>query len=277
MRNSLLENPLLYCSDEKNFPLNWKFSSIVKDTPAIGFNSDPTIFYENNKLWVFWREYQTENCKEVNADIVTFGSYTIDGYNFSQSRPFLINIGTDEDKEQSPILIKRNGKYQFYTVDYRYFPQKGCNGIAIWEGDCLEQPNFIYKYTLKFSSVYTCDKYKQLKLFGTYLFIPKPLLNELWHFDLIEYNGLLLILWVSEWGDNIMLSYSFDYEKFNHLTLPLINSHVSQQFYLYKPTGSVVDNELCFYYTAVSKQSVNCNELFMNKIPLSKLGIYKVS
>jgi hypothetical protein len=54
-RNSALENPILYYSEDVEAPTNWKPLAIVRDTPSKGYNSDPNLYFEDGRLWVFWR------------------------------------------------------------------------------------------------------------------------------------------------------------------------------------------------------------------------------
>jgi len=48
-----LENPILYYSNDSENPRNWNYTVVVSETPEKGFNSDPSLYYEDNKLWVF--------------------------------------------------------------------------------------------------------------------------------------------------------------------------------------------------------------------------------
>ena len=272
-RDSKLENPILYFSKDKTFPLNWECKGVIRDTPLTGFNSDPTLFYENNKLWIFWREYLTPLCTELKVSKATVGFFTLDGINFSSVQVYLTERETDIDREQCPILIKKDNKYLFYAVYYQYKPIRKNLGLTIWEGTSLESPDFKLKAIVKIDAVYTCDKSKQLKICNQLFFIPKPLKHDIWHFDLFEYKSRLYMFSVAEWGDNIMLSESKDYKNFKTYRKPLINTHYSEQLYgyrqyVYKPTGYIFKNTLFINYTAVSKNDINKNELFYTKIKM---------
>ena len=257
-RNSSIENPLLYFSADNDIPKNWQFSAIVTDTPDSGFNSDPTIFYENNLLWIFWREKDTPRCTELNAIAATLGVFTKDGKEFSKPQVFLTETNNRTDKELCPILIKKNGKYCFYTSYYQFKPVRRNLGIAVWEGTSLEHPDFRLKKTIKIKPQYTCDKLKQFKLKNRFLFIPKPLKHDIWHFDLFESNNQLYMLSVAEWGENIVLSVAKDYLTFKAFKKPLLNSHSNENHigtrqYFYKPTGFIKDKNLHLYYTTNHK------------------------
>ena len=222
-RNSKLENPTLYFSKDKTFPLKWECMGVLCDTPSSGFNSDPTLYYEDNKLWIFWRECFTPLCADLKVSQATVGFFTQDGIHYSQLQVYLTQKESEVDKEQCPILIKRNGKYLFYASYYQYKPIRKSLGLAIWEGTSLVNPDFKLKDTLIFDAVYTCDKYKQLKIGKRYFIIPKPSKHDLWHFDLFEYNNKLYMFSVAEWGDNIMLSVSVDFKNFKTIRKPLVN------------------------------------------------------
>jgi hypothetical protein len=274
-RNSQVENPILYKSNEKRYPMKWKFVSLVQDTPKTGFNSDPMLFYEKKKLWVFWREYDTPLCNSLNVSMATVGCFTSDGKNFSSIIVYLTQKGNDRDTEQCPILIKKNGIYIFYAVHYEYEPMRKNLGIAIWEGTSLEQPNFVLKKTIPFPVKHTCDKFKQFRLGKQLLFIPKPLKHDVWHFDLFEYKNKLYMFSVAEWGDNIMLSVANDNANFKTFRKPLVNSHYSEssinyRSYYYKPTGFIENDTIYLNYTSRGKVDKNANELFFSKCKLPK-------
>jgi len=272
-RNNKLENPILYYSKDKTFPLKWECMGVICDTPLTGFNSDPTLFYENNKLWIFWRECDTPICTELGVLRATVGFFTTDGNDFSPLQVYLTDNNPDKDTEQCPILIKRDDKYLFYATHYQYKPVRKNIGLAIWEGTSLEYPDFKLRETPNFKSVYTCDAWKQLKTKYSYLFIPIPLKFDLWHFDLFEYNNKLYMFSSSEWGDNIMLSVSGDYINFKTYRKPLINNHFTESKlrhweYYYKPTGYIGNDILYLYYTGTGEREEGKNKLYSSKIKL---------
>jgi hypothetical protein len=264
-RNSKIENPILYFSDDKESPRNWQICCVVRDKPETGFNSDPVIFYENQKLWIFWRESQTPLCNSINAVSATVGISTTDGKNFSEPKVYLTEMNKDTDSEQCPILIRHGDKYLFYASHYQYRPTRKALGISIWEGTSIENPDFYLKTTSKLNTIFTCDKYKQLTIAKKTYFIPKPLRHDNWHFDLFEGDNKLFMVSVAEWGDNIMLGESKDFSNFRIKRKPLVNCHFSKQKYYYKPTGFYRDGILHIYYTARSLNDVKKNELFLTQ------------
>lgn len=264
-RSSALENPILYYSEDEVEPINWTPIAIVRETPSKGYNSDPNIYFEDGKLWVFWRECFTPLCDKIGALMATVGVYTLDGKSFSEPQVFLSHKEPNHDTEQSPILIKRENKYLFYAVHYQYKPVRKNIGVAIWESTSLDAPNFKQIRTTSVPLTFTVDKFKQKKFLGKLLFIPKPLKHDIWHFDLIEHKNKLYMLSVAEWGDNIMLSISDDYINFKTHRIPLLNVHVSQQFCFYKPTGFIKNDMLYVFYTARGQVDKQKNELYFSK------------
>lgn len=274
-RNNKLENPVLYHAEDSNHPLKWNLSVLVQDTPEAGFNSDPVIYYENHILWIFWREKSTPLCENLNISSAIVGVKTIDGKRFSPPKVFLTQQDSDYDAIQCPIIIKNKNRYHFYTVNYQYSPKRESKGITIWEGSSLEEPDFFKTCNITVKPVFTVDKWKQLRIFDSYLFIPKPLRHDLWHFDLFEYKGRLFMFSVAEWGDNIMISVSRDYKHFKTYFLPVVNTHCLEQMigyrsYLYKPTGYIKDDILYLYYTLTGKENANKNVLYFSKVKLPK-------
>jgi len=279
-RDSKYENPLLYYSKEDSFPSKWEFSAEVAKTPVKGFNSDPNLFYESNKLWIFWREFGTPLCDSLSASMVTVGAYTTDGKTFSTKKVYLIQQNPNFDAEQAPVLLNKKNKYYFYASYYQYNPKRINKGIAIWEGTSLSEPDFVLKEIVPFKHIYTCDKWKQLRIGTKLFFIPKPLKHDLWHFDLYAYKDKLYMFSVAELGDNIMLSVSEDDKNFKTFHLPLVNNHYLEKFtkqrvYFYKPTGYIEKDTIYLYFTATSTIDKRQNDLFKTKISLGKYKIYQ--
>lgn len=273
-----LENPILY---KTNDIVDFGEGKVLCETHDFGYNSDPLIFREDDKLYVFWREYQTPLCDKLGCQKATVGVYTYDGITFSEKLVYLTDNNSDSDTEQSPVLIKRNteagDRYYFYATWYQYKPDPHNKGIAIWEGTSLEKPDFGLKELIPFKTVYTCDKLKQKRIGNHLWFIPKPLKFDLWHFDLIEYNDKLLMISCSNMGENIMFSVSDDYIHFSTLKKPLINAHYCEKYEsprqnLYKPSGFIKDDTFYLYYTSTPwSMNDGYNELRLSKININEL------
>lgn len=273
-----LENPILYKTNDLS---NFGEGVVVCESHECGYNSDPFIFREEDKMYVFWREYQTPLCNELGCQKVTVGVFTYDGVAFSEKLVYLTDNNIDSDTEQSPVLIKRKTKdgerYFFYATWYQYIPDPQNKGIAIWEGTSLEFPDFQLKELMPFKTVYTCDKLKQIRIGSHLWFIPKPLKFDLWHFDLIEYKDKLCMISCSNMGENIMFSESDDYVHFTTHRSPLINAHFCEKYEvprqnLYKPSGFIKDDTLYLYYTSTPwSMAEGFNKLRLSTIPINKL------
>lgn len=256
-RNSKYENPMLYYSDDRDIPVNWKFAAIVQDSHEEGYNSDPNLFYEEGKLWIYWRECNTPACKKEGATKITLGVFTVDGVTFSNPSIYLKQFGMHEDTEMCPTLAKIHDVYYFYATHTLLQPVRQSKGLCIWKGSSLLSPDFQMIETIKLSTPYTCDKYKQKKIFGKLVFIPRPLKHNTWHFDLILYKNVLYMVSVDEWGDNIMIAASADYRNFRFRSTPLINNHYNEskgfaRTYYYKPSIQVINDRIFLFYTEIA-------------------------
>lgn len=54
---SAMENPILcYADSEKGkAPTAWTYYCTIREQPVSGYNSDPTMLFSNDNLYVFWR------------------------------------------------------------------------------------------------------------------------------------------------------------------------------------------------------------------------------
>jgi hypothetical protein len=199
---------------------------------------------------------------------------------------YVSNTSHDYDTQQCPILIKRKKGGQYadnqqdsvfvYAAWYQYNPERISNGVAIWSGCSLTQPDFQLIDTLRLPLIYTVDKMAQLRLFGHIWYLPVPKKHDVWHFDLFEYKDKLYMVSVAEKGDNIMLSVSDDYRHFKHIRKPLVSNHYSENYtgyrqYFYKPTAFVKNDSLFVFYTANAKDDPNRNQLFVTKEKIDKV------
>lgn len=266
-----IENPILYISDD---PMHWDNGIVVEDTPAEGYNSDPNVYEENGRIYVFWREVETPMCDEFGVVRATVGVYTDDeGKTFSEKKVYLTNSDAKVDDEICPILIKKDGKYRFYATWYQTWREDRHNlGIAIWEGSSLENPDFTLLKKVSFKTKYICDKVKQLKIFGHLYFLPKPHKFDLWHFDLIEKGERLYMVASEEMQDVVMLAVSEDWERFELQRTPLVNAHYMENYVgyrqmYYKPTAFVNRNgEIQVYYTTNPQRNEYVNRLYTSVV-----------
>lgn len=255
-----VENPILYISDD---PMHWDNGIVVENTPERGYNSDPNVYEENGRIYVFWREVETRLCLKLGAFSAIVGVYTDDeGKSFSEKQVFVTNSDAQVETIICPILVKHEGKYRFYASWYRIVESDRRNlGLSIWEGTNLENPDFCLAKQVPLRSKYICDKYKQLAVFGHIFFIPVPHKLDLWHFDLMEKDGKLYMFASEEMGDVEMMAVSKDWEHFDMKRKPLLNAHrmenhVGYRQNYYKPTALVrEDGKIQFFYTATRSRN----------------------
>lgn len=255
-----VENPILYISDD---PMRWTNGIVVEDTPERGYNSDPNVYEENGRIYVFWREVETPFCEAHQTMMATVGVYTDDyGKTFSPKQIYLTNTDERIDSEICPIMIKKGDTYRFYSCWYQRWRKDRHNlGLSIWEGTSLERPDFRLAKQVPFRTKYICDKYKQFALFGHIFFIPVPHKFDLWHFDLMEKEGKLYMFASEEMGDVEMVAISKDWEHFDLKRKPLLNAHrmenhVGYRQYYYKPTAFVQDDgKIQFFYTSTRSRN----------------------
>lgn len=264
--NNKIENPIIYMSSSLE---NFGAGRLLADTPNNGgYNSDPNVFVDDSLVYVFWRECETKRCKEKGVQEMVIGGL-LRKVDSQCINTYLADSWSGGDMTQCPILLKHDGKYMFFAVWYQYGPIRKNKGIAIWEGNSLERPDFRLMDTIPFDNPLVCDKLFQKKIGGSFYFVPFPKRYDLWHFDLFEYNGLLFMVSCAEKDDNIMLSVSKDWRHFKTNWEPLINNHYSENHtgyrqYYYKPTAIVKDDSLYLYYTARSEEDPNKNQLFLS-------------
>ncbi len=280
--NSRVENPMFYVSDEYD---EWNAGILLADTPEKGYNSDPNIcLHANGTITYIWRECGTPLCDSLGCYQTTVGGRLQDG-KLLEKHVYITNSWDNGDIEQCPIIIEHDGKYYIYAVWYQYEPVRKNIGIAIWSGTSIDDPDFKLVDTLAFESIYTCDKAAKLRLFGRFVYFPKPQYHDLWHFDLFEYKGKLYMVSAAERadnprmiekGDNIMLSVSEDWKHFKTYRRPLVNNHYAENYYgyrqyYYKPTAFVKDDTLHLFYTSNAQYDTRKNQLFHTSAPMKKI------
>lgn len=279
--NNKVENPIYYTSESY---MQWKNGSLLIGTPEYGFNSDPCILLDGDTVLYVWREYGTPRCDSLGVVSATVGGIVRNGQ-ICDVKMYVSNTSHDYDTQQCPILMKRNreqcadnqqNSVFVYAVRYQYNPEHISNGVSIWRGSSITEPDFQLIDTLRMPTIYTVDKMAQLRLFDHILYLPVPQKHDVWHFDLFEYKGKLYMVSVAEKGDNIMLSVSDDYRHFKHIRKPLVNNHHSENYtgyrqYFYKPTAFVNNDWLFVFYTANAKDDPNRNQLFVTREKIGKV------
>lgn len=276
-----IENPILCYGDSENdrAPINWQVMSLIRDTPQHGYNSDPTIFFEEDKLYVFWRENHTPRTKKDKSIRATYG-IVLDEFGPQEiNTPLLIEKQANIDREVSPTIIKHNGLYRAYASHFRFkidklhsknkllekiinklfwllslleiFQEKKSFGIAIWESSTLQR-SFKYIKTVRLEN---CNR----------LYRP-------WHYDFFEYdNKLFALVQSNQFNADICLAVSDDYENFRMFSKPLITPESIKKTGIYKPTGLVHNGIFYLYYTAQDFNNRKLNKMYRTHMIMSEL------
>lgn len=276
-----IENPILYISEDCE---KWDEGVVVHETPSNGYNSDPTLLVEDDRIFVFWREFGTPACEKEGTNIAVFGCFTMDGRTFSEPILYISNTYPNDaasnlpvaDIAQCPIIVKQDERYLFYGVDEDYSSYT-CRGLSIWEGHSLLHPDFKMVDKVPMKTTLTPSKWLQKSLDGRLFFIPRPARRMLWHFDLFEYKGVLyMVFGVGEGKDSILLSRSADWKNFHTSIKPLINNHASEcilgwRQYYYKSTAFLKDGNLHLFYTTNNKDDNKQNIMWHSKCSIENV------
>lgn len=246
------ENPILYYGDSREDgtpPLVWVPLAIISDTPSTGYNSDPSLFFDKGKLWIFWRESGTPDCHELNYERATFACYTEDGVNFSSKKFFAGEISDFEDSEVCPIVVKWNGRIALYGTHYLFKPKRKSKGLSIWhiQDDDLE----------------TTDFFKKVR--DVAVDTPKAL--KFWHFDLFTHDNIYYCVATSENARSIFLGRSFDGEHFKFWDTPLLTKKETGRGYFYKPSA-LVKNGIFYLWHPVAEEGTTSktSRIWMSEI-----------
>ncbi|GHV41777.1 hypothetical protein FACS1894179_10180 [Bacteroidia bacterium] len=248
-----LENPMLFYGDsntDETPPRDWTFVKLLEDTPADGYNSDPCLYFDGNKLWAFWRENYTKACSENRCTRVTVGIYTLDAKIFSEKRVYAKETSTTSDSEMCPIIINYKGNLKLYGSYYEFKPNRKNLGMAIWKlnGD-LDNGSF------------SIEK----------LITPLKTNIDFWHFDIFEYKGSHYCVYTSEAASQIILGKSEDGVNFRFYKTPLLSDRVSGKRYFYKPSAMVLNGEFYLWHPCLEPSSIKTSKLWMSHAPFDRL------
>lgn len=272
--NDKSENPILcYGANESSEPpTHWIVAYQVQGQPAKGYNSDPTLFYDEGKLYVMWRENLTGRCEKAGFARATFGAEVQSDGIGEVFGPLVGTKELKEDTEVSPTFIKTStGKYRCYAMHLRFFSpfiqkqhpiirkllsnaavildllgiwsqQKGF-GYAIWESDDIKQP-FDYLQTARFEN---CNR----------LYRP-------WHMDLFKYKeNLYAIVQSNQCNADICLAKCTDGIHFYLYPNPLMTNFSCEKIGIYKPTAGEVEGTFFLYYTAQDLGNRSLNKMYL--------------
>lgn len=275
--NDKTENPILcYGENETDEPpTHWIVKYQVQGQPLKGYNSDPTLIYDNGKLYVMWRENLTERCDKSGFVRATFGAVVED---VSIGKVFGPLVGTkdfEEDAEVSPTFIKTStGNYRCYAMHLRFHSPfiSSLNGmpkrIVTTIADVLDLLGIWSQQKGYGMAQWSCDKIDgRYRLERTVKFTNCNRLYRPWHMDLFEYNDkLYAIVQSNQCNADICLAESIDGIHFRMFTKPLMTNKTCGKAGIYKPTGDVINNQFFLYYTAQNPSDRKLNLMYLTSV-----------
>lgn len=255
-------------------PSQWIMVEEIESGKTVGYNSDPTMIYDNKSLYVYWRENNTERVKSNGNIRATYCKvYTEDAVE-NVDDPILIEQSKYSDKEMCPTFFIDNGNFCCYGVDYRFaverwknkhflnkilrvagklgiYSQSKSNGIALWQGKSFESPfNYIESIPIQNANR----------------------LHKPWHMDFFTFEEkMYAIILTNESLGDICLAESVDGRYFRMFKKPLLTNKTLKCIEVYKPTALVVDGIFYLYYTQRNSVNPSLNKLYLVSCPFSEL------
>ncbi len=284
-----LENPRLCYADSvtDGAPTEWEYYCTIRNCPKTGYNSDPTIFFKEGRLYVFWREVDTPEANKLSASYITTGCYVEHKNVVYLCDPQLIEpLGREaihDDREICPTLIDRGDTKRFYTMHLTLAPSFIFNIPS-------QISSFIYRHNI-FFLLKALGLYSNIKSHGvamwdsnniegkyhyihTIPFANQSRLYQPWHMDIVQNENktnLYAVVQTSLFFADICLTYSRDGEQFTFFKKPLLTSWSIGMSGIYKPTALVVDNRFYLYYTARDNDDFRLNRLYVTSMEWSTL------
>lgn len=280
--NDKTENPILCYGENETAepPTHWIVAYQVQDQPAKGYNSDPTLFYDEGKLYVMWRENLTDRCEKAGFSRATFGADVLsDGI----GEVFGPLVGTSDDEvdvETSPAFIKEeDGTYRclathitFHSKAIKSLPapikriispilltidllgiwsQQKAHGLAQWSSNQVDG-GYHWDKTVKFQN--------------------QNALYRPWHIDFFEWNKrLYAIIQSNQCNADICLAESTDKIHFRMFRKPLMTNETCGKIGIYKPTAGEVDGLFFLYYTAQDIDNRSLNRMYLTTMDFNTL------
>lgn len=243
--NSKYENPVLYYGEGETEepPKNWHMVAVVQDThPEGGYNADGNIYYDGEKLWIIWKENDTNNVRKENGNRVIMGC-SYDGKSFSAPQVFAHNPDDKSMYLAAPVLCKMGDYIKMLGV---YSPVMGDN-----EQGKEKKPRSIAVFGLKnsdFSNLpFDFEKIAEQEYYKGF---------DFWHIDCFEGNGKYYCLVTPESGNEILLGESENGLNFRFFDTPLLHANGRDRVrYMYKPSGVLIGNQFHLFYPSKLKNT----------------------
>ena len=232
------ENPCVYYASNEDSPTVFipnPNNPVIPPPPEKGaFNSDPCLYFENNRLYLLNRRCErTPELREIEV------CYSDDGKSFSQPATIITDSAGKKELLSPSIIPYENGKRIYFLNGDAGIGKNGkCTGIDIYVGTCFEKADFIYHQTGQFLN-------------------SKETGIEPWHFDLFIYDKKLFMVLCGRNKRrkgirnqmNTYLAVSDDYQHFHIFPTPLV-----KLLKTYRPTAYLDHkNVLHLYFSVVGK------------------------
>ena len=252
----------------------------VNERPSDGYNSDPVLLYENEKLYVFWRENHSPNSLSEGFERATYVAEVRDGSVQKYKTSVVGTSDKEDDPETSPAFLKdNNGKYVCYATHLRFHSKFFRNLPSIINKPVNVILNVIdllglysqqkaYGLAIWYSNILT-DRFKYIK---TVKFKNKNALYRPWHLDVFCCKQkTYLVIQSNQCNADILLAESTDGENFSIFKKPLMTNKTCDKVGLYKPCAGVIDGTFYLYYTAQDADNRSLNKLYLTTISWNEL------
>jgi hypothetical protein len=269
--DSSMENPILCHGVEESDkpPTVWDFDEVLAETPPTGYNSDPTMFFEEGKLYVYWRENDTPKARKDEVYRGIYGAILDDKNTTYINKPLLSEHEKQVDREVSPTFLFKGREWFCYAIHIRFqnkkliFANKRINKIV---GSILKILSLLEIYSASKSYGLAIWKRSNAAIFEYVKTVKFKNCNKLyrpWHCDFFKYeNKLYVLLQTNQSNGDICLAVSEDFETFTLYTKPLLTIKNISKVGIYKPTGGVYNGQFYLYYTAQDYKRRGENRLY---------------
>lgn len=276
-----LENPIL-CVGESNteeFPKSWKFYCDVCKGHVKGYNSDPNLLYDKGRLYVFWRENQTNNCVDYDVSRATFAGIVEERNIRKIATPILIARDEHLDNEVSPAFIRFKDNLHAYATSVQFFSPKIRKLPRVLKK--IINPSLLildllglYRLRKSFGIARWLGSDPQSSFNLSEIKIPrgKNALYQPWHIDVFEYEDVLYaVIQSNQCNADIILAKSDDGENFTIFKKPLITITDINKTGIYKPSAIVVNGQFILLYTAQDYENRSLNKLYFTSCNFKEL------
>ncbi|GCB34730.1 hypothetical protein KGMB02408_16750 [Bacteroides faecalis] len=251
---------------------SWQVFEQVKGAHVEGYNSDPSLLFDNDNCYIFWRENHTRTVLERGFQRGIFVKKYTSDTSVEMHQPIIESKDLYIDPAVSPCFIKIGDSYRCYAMHLRFKNEKFIfknrflnkfSNVFLAFSSALH----IYNQTISYGiSIYESKNVDgNYKYWGTYKISNINCFYTPWHCDFFEWkNNLYAVIQTSQCNADIILAESTDYIHFKAFQKPLITNSEMQKCGLtgfYKPTA-VVDKGIFYLY--VSAQS--CNNRKLNQL-----------